>query len=433
MAGYVNIGGAAPEPDKIFVGDTMGVEMAVLDIEMKAREPNLIPFFGFGVGGGIISEPKAQGELLFVGACDKKMYGLEKETGKKVWEAIVNDVIYDVGLADKLYLACQDGCLIALTTTGERVWTFSAGNKISCIPAVDDKKVYVTCKDGNLYAVDKQTGELVWKFTDGTPSWGNPLVRDGVVYVGFSGGKFYAINSTTGEKIWEFVASGALSSGTLEGLLYVPSSDGNLYALRPDGTLVWKYTIGGKLVTWKPLLVENGVVYVMGFDNNLYAIEGGNLRWKTALDSPTLFPPRVVGNRLMCASMAGGLYALDKATGTVIFRKPLQARNTRLVLAGGKLLVACYDCKLLCVNGEGDLQWTFTTSLSYMTPVAWENITPQIMGTQEWQRFEQQAPQETEKYKGQTKSQSGEGSVYSGLNVGYASGSQYTSKSKYVK
>ena len=61
----------------------------------------------------------------------------------------------------------------------------------------------------------------------------SPAVADGVVYVGSYDGHLYAIDLLTGQGKWEFEAEDRVSSPTLaDGVVYVGSYDGYLYALR---------------------------------------------------------------------------------------------------------------------------------------------------------------------------------------------------------
>jgi hypothetical protein len=55
------------------------------------------------------------------------------------------------------------------------------------------------------------------------------------------------------------------------GVVYVGSNDGNVYALNArTGTLLWSYTTGWDVLDSSPV-VANGVVYVGSWDSNVYA------------------------------------------------------------------------------------------------------------------------------------------------------------------
>ena len=67
----------------------------------------------------------------------------------------------------------------------------------------------------------------------------------------------------TGNEIWSSPAIGQ------DGTIYV-GSDG-LYAISPDGTLKWRFQTSG-LIKSSPAIVQDGTIYVGSDDGNLYAI-----------------------------------------------------------------------------------------------------------------------------------------------------------------
>ncbi len=69
-------------------------------------------------------------------------------------------------------------------------------------------------------------------------------MANGVVYVGSDDGNLYALNASTGALLWQYTTGGSVySAPTVSNMVYFGSMDGNLYALDPGtGALVWKYT-----------------------------------------------------------------------------------------------------------------------------------------------------------------------------------------------
>ena len=54
--------------------------------------------------------------------------------------------------------------------------------------------------------------------------------------------------------------------------MYVGSWDNYLYAIKPDGTLKWRYGTGGYVVS-SPAIGPDGTVYVGSWDGYLYAFQ----------------------------------------------------------------------------------------------------------------------------------------------------------------
>jgi len=77
----------------------------------------------------------------------------------------------------------------------------------------------------------------------------------------------------------------------------------------------WKFETHGRVVS-SPA-VANGMVYVGSTDANLYAVdlESGALKWKFATDSAVTSSPAVSGGTVYFGSYDGRFYAVDAATG----------------------------------------------------------------------------------------------------------------------
>ncbi len=134
---------------------------------------------------------------------------------------------------------------------------------------------------------------LFWTSSAGSSVESSPAVVNGVVYVGSSDGRLYAFNSQTGATRWiattgSFVRS---SPAVANGVVYVGSDDGRLYAFNSQtGAKLWVATTGS-FVESSPAVV-NGVVYVGSFDQKLYAFHYGTTNLIVTSISPTSGPAR---------------------------------------------------------------------------------------------------------------------------------------------
>ncbi len=91
----------------------------------------------------------------------------------------------------------------------------------------------------------------------------SPAVVNGVVYVGSYDGNVYAFNAVTGAKLWSFPTGGEVFStpAVANGVVYVGSNDQNVYALNAaTGAKLWSYATTYD-VTSSPA-VANGMVYI---------------------------------------------------------------------------------------------------------------------------------------------------------------------------
>ncbi len=129
---------------------------------------------------------------------------------------------------------------------------------------------------------------LRWKFTDP----GNGFIRepvigpDGTLYFGSSGGTFYALHPD-GSIRWEYslgTGMGTLPAIGKDGTVYIPCGDGKLYAFQPDGTLKWTYAAGGGLY-YTPLIDDEGTIYIGSRDDWFHAVRpDGSVKWKRKME-----------------------------------------------------------------------------------------------------------------------------------------------------
>ncbi len=137
-----------------------------------------------------------------------------------------------------------------------------------------------------------------WTFHTRGEVVSSPAIVDGVIYVGSNDGNLYAIDQQTGAKRWAFTTGARVASSPAvdRGLVYFGSYDGNFYAVdTATGKLRWKFRNAGERryaathlhgslpigetmpdpfdVYLSSPAVSNGVVYVGSGDGNVYSLD----------------------------------------------------------------------------------------------------------------------------------------------------------------
>ena len=232
---------------------------------------------GGTTGVAIYSSPIINGDLVYVGAYDGKVYAFsfdgEQLRVEPRWVYprqgdLGGAVIGGLVIADNIiYLASADGTIYALDAVeGYKVWSHATGEQIWSTPAVEGDTLFIGSFDKKLYALDTSDGSQRWAFETQGAITSTPLVDEDKVYFGTFGRRFYALDIVSGEEVWRFPADDSdedkpknwfwakplVSNGTI----YAPNMDGKVYALDAEtGTMVNQFDLGGQIVS-SPVMID---------------------------------------------------------------------------------------------------------------------------------------------------------------------------------
>ena len=123
--------------------------------------------------------------------------------------------------------------IFGLNDFGMRTWEHQLDGATEASSAFAYNTVYIPTSSAT-YALDAENGTVKWsRPLDGEYSVSSPAVADEKVYFGLDNNYVYALDAFTGDLIWSYKTEGAVQSSPAisDGLLFVGSSDGNLYAI----------------------------------------------------------------------------------------------------------------------------------------------------------------------------------------------------------
>jgi outer membrane protein assembly factor BamB len=243
------VGGLTVAQDKIFFGCTNG------EIENKK------------VKGMIIALDAATGDLLY-----------QVEMDDKIWStpAIEGDILYIGSFDKKLYaLNIADGTV---------KWEFTTEGAIVATPLVADGTVYVGSLDRNLYVLNASDGGFKWKFTARNQFWAAPVLYNDMIYAGCLDSRIYIIRADNGEKVAEFdlgnqvsaqpvVVGSSIIFATRKGAVYSVDTDTN--QIRELANI--KSEVNG------PLTAYNGIIYLHTQDLMLQRVNASDGSILTAI------------------------------------------------------------------------------------------------------------------------------------------------------
>lgn len=228
-----------------------------------------------------------------------------------------------------IVIGSKDGFVYKLNQlNGQPVWKFEAGNVIRSTPAENNNTVYFGDVDGVLYAVDFATGKVKWKFLtvgnglknedfgfDRRAIISSPSIKNDRVFVGCRDGFFYAINKNTGKEIWrvDHEVSWVISSLAIKDTTVVTgTSDGRFVQAVSSNTgkEIWKTKTAS--IVWSSPVIHNDKVYIGSGEGVLYCLDlyTGQIINRFQTTGSIFSSPVISDSLLFFGSDNGTFYAL---------------------------------------------------------------------------------------------------------------------------
>ena len=218
--------------------------------------------------------------------------------------------------------------------------------------------------------------QLKWKSPVSPGSLGvssSPAVVNGVVYIGSTDNNVYALNAGTGAKLWNYATGGFVfpSPAVSNGLVYFGSYDSNDYAVNAStGATVWISTPNGgdgEFVICSPTVV-NGVMYVGDTFGTLFALNAstGAVLWGGGVGGTGVIEessPAVSNGVVYVGLTDGQLEALNTSTGTVLWSYASGGSvESSPAVSNGVVYVGSGDHSVYALNAStGAKLWSYTT------------------------------------------------------------------------
>lgn len=268
---------------------------------------------------------------LYAATDRSAVHAIDGETGLTRWVSNFGNPAFPttaVAACDK-YVAYANGSTLYVlrASDGALEWQRTTSGVPGSAPAVSDRYVFAPMVNGALesYTLDdyKETpwiyrsiGRSITAPLVGTDALAWPTDR-GHLYVASSEGRAIRYRLETKN---HFVATPAFLPPDR---IVVCSTDGYVYclhSLRQSGNIMWKYS-SGEPISKSPVVID-GVVYVVTDDGKLFALSSdlGQLQWKTPGVRKIL---SVTKNRIYAVGDVGFMRILDKASGALISSVPL--------------------------------------------------------------------------------------------------------------
>jgi outer membrane protein assembly factor BamB len=319
-----------------------------------------------------------------------------KSPGKKIVQvSLVTALFFQVACTSRDLrrgVTYPNAPLKRTVTFGTRTVTPMAGELPAefATPLVSRDLIYLPSETKGLMALDKELHSLRWNFAIKNGVSSQPVIDDNMIFFGGHDGKFYALDADTGAQIWQYETKAPVYSRAAvnKGAVYFMASDDTLYALeQKTGKWLWHFkrtvnmptTVRGNSTPF----IDRDKVYV-GFSDGYFAAfntKDGNLSWETRIHKGAKFTdvdaePVSDGTKFYVPSYDGGIYALDRNNGKVLWFADVGGAKRVLLDDNSKALyLPSSDGRVVSLDREtGRVNWVFELDAGTPTALAANGI-----------------------------------------------------------
>lgn len=295
----------------VLIGDLDG-KLYALDLKTGAAIWEFTSEIGFGTA------PLVHREKIFIGDLDGQFYCLNFK-GEKVWSFQSEGEINSSAnfFKDQVLFGSQDANLYALNMeTGKLTWKYQSQDQIRCSITVVEDRAFVAGCDGFFHVVDLNNGTAFGKVEIHSPTGSTPAAQGSRVFFGTQAGAFFAIDAKKVQLDWvrqadrdgsDIVGGPAVND---QHVIFGTRSR-MVHSLNPkDGKENWSATLKSK-VDASPVIVGDRV-YVPSTDGRLYALalKDGEVLWERQFNGGFIGSSAVAFGRLVIATNRGTVYCL---------------------------------------------------------------------------------------------------------------------------
>jgi outer membrane protein assembly factor BamB len=188
------------------------------------------------LGASSKATPTVIDGAVYVGANDGKLRAFAASDGREVWSVDTGAEILTQPLVSngRVVVGNGNGLVAAYSTSGNRLWTFTADDAVYSSPVECDSRIVFGCNSGKLYALDATTGKESWTNSDAAYTVeSKPFVWNGKIYYGAWDSHVRCVDGTTGKLIWKQMGEGSLTEKAAR--YYSPADCGPVVV---DGMLI---------------------------------------------------------------------------------------------------------------------------------------------------------------------------------------------------
>ncbi len=239
-------------------------------------------------------------------------------------------------------------------------------------------------------AIAPGTANLMWTYTTGAQVYSSPAVTEGIVFIPSWDGALYAIDEYSGGLRWSFNTGASIfsSPAVANGIVYAASTNGVIYALNgQSGGAIWTRGTLNYPITSSPVVADGKVFYgnwcrqsLCNPPGQFVALDAGTgaVMWTNATvpNAPVISSPSVHNGRVFFGENDGSVVALNETNGALLWSAQPSGNvviRSAPAVAYGRVYVGT-DNRFAALNElTGAVSWTFNTNNSNSTSGAVNN------------------------------------------------------------
>ncbi len=313
-----------------------------------------------GKSAGYLFVPSVNDRLVYASSYDGTIAALAEDGGGIVKRIDAHARISGgVGAGDNFVaVSSVKGEILAFDAAGRSLWQGSVGGEVLAPPAVTLTSVVVRTADGRIVALNRADGKRRWVFQRPAPALtlrtnAGVLVNRNNLYAGYPGGKMVAIELESGKPIWEATLSQARGATELERIADVSGlpvlDESRICAAVYQGRTGCLETLSGNLLWTREIASSESVavdgknLYVVETGGNVYALDktSGSTVWKQEkLAAQDPVAPLVLKGRVLIGDIHGVIHALSPENGDLVGRQATDGSRIITLLASGDRAIA---------------------------------------------------------------------------------------------
>jgi outer membrane protein assembly factor BamB len=304
---------------------------------------------------GLRQKPFIDGEIIFAADSANELVAIDRATGKFKWQINANKDS-EVGgwkfwqnktptfaltggpsvYSGLLAIGSRNGEVLAFNALdGSLLWKKMVSSSVIAPPLVTSDTVVVRVNDGKVFGLDFATGEKKWLFDRGLPSLtvrgnGSPVLGAGFIFIGYEDGTLIALNQSDGARVWEQLVAkpdgrseldrmsdidGEIQVGDRE--VFVNSYHNSTMAISlTNGQPIWVREIGG----YSGLALQSNQVILSDKNGNVWALDratGSDIWKQSGLARRGLTTPVIQGSYVVVSDQEGYTHWLDSSSGDI--------------------------------------------------------------------------------------------------------------------